>query len=367
MTIEDLALYFTKGLGSRGAAHLVDYFGSAERIYEASRRELVEGAGLRVEIADRILAHEGMREAEQEIKYCQKHDIRIIAATDDDYPEALRATVDRPHILFIMGNVEALRKQCLAMVGTREISPSGIHSANILIKDLGDQVADLCIVSGLAYGADSACHRAALANGITTVAIIPSNLPSITPAAHAQLASEIIKAGGAIVSELSSQTRNNGSHFISRNRIIAGMSLATLVVESPAEGGSLKTADIADSYSRTLLALPGRITDTNSFGTNNLIRSGKARLVLTANDIIEDVGLQRTEQCVTQIEENQPKIVLTDEEQRVINAFKEGAILDWSELLAATQMSMGELAMTMMELELKGAIRTLPGKRYEVI
>ena len=367
MTIEDLALYFTKGLGSRGAAHLVDHFGSAERIYEASLSELINDAGLRPEIAERIVAHEGMREAEQEIKYCQRHDIRIIAATDEDYPEALRATIDRPHILFVMGNVEALGKQCLAMVGTREITPSGIHSANILIKDLSEEVANLCIVSGLAYGADSACHRAALANGITTVAIIPSNLPKITPAAHSQLAGEIIKAGGAIVSELSSQTRNNGSHFISRNRIIAGMSLATLVVESPAEGGSLSTADIADSYSRTVLALPGRITDTNAFGTNNLIRSGKARLVLTANDIIEDAGLQRTEHSATPTEENKPSIALSDEEQRVINSFKEGAILDWSELLASTQMSMGELAMIMMELELKGAIRTLPGKRYEVI
>ena len=367
MTIEDLALYFTKGLGSRGAAHLVDHFGSAERIYEASRSELINGAGLRVEIADRILAHEGMREAEQEIKYCQKHDIRIIAATDDDYPEALRATADRPHILFIMGNVEALRKQCLAMVGTREISPSGIHSANILIKDLGDQVADLCIVSGLAYGADSACHRAALANGITTVAIIPSNLPSITPAAHAQLASEIIKAGGAIVSELSSQTRNNGSHFISRNRIIAGMSLATLVVESPAEGGSLKTADIADSYSRTVLALPGRITDTNSFGTNNLIRSGKARLVLTADDIIEDAGLQRSTKGQITTTDNKEEVALTESERKIIDAFKQSSILDWSELLASTGLSMGELAMVMMDLEFKGAIRTLPGKRYEVI
>ena len=145
------------------------------------------------------------------------------------------------------------------------------------------------------------------------------------------------------------------------------MSLATLVVESPAEGGSLSTADIADSYSRTVLALPGRITDSNSFGTNNLIRSGKARLVLTANDIIEDAGLERKSHNDIQTEEIKPNIALTADEQKVIDSFKEGAILDWSELLASTQMSMGELAMTMMELELKGAIRTLPGKRYEVI
>ena len=367
MTIEDLALYFTKGIGSRGAAHLVEHFETAERLFSASKEELTYGAGLRSELAERILAGEGMREAEREIKYCQKHDIRIISATDEEYPEPLRATIDRPHILFVLGEVSALSKQTLAMVGTREISPSGIHSANILIKDLSEEVADLCIVSGLAYGADSACHRAALANGVTTVAIIPSTLPSITPTSHEQLAKEIIKAGGAIVSELSSQTRNNGSHFISRNRIIAGMSLATLVVESPAKGGSLSTADIADSYSRTVLALPGRITDTNSFGTNNLIRSGKARLVLTADDIIEDAGLKRSTKEQTTTTDNKEEIALTESERKIIDAFKQSSILDWSELLASTGLSMGELAMVMMDLEFKGAIRTLPGKRYEVI
>ncbi len=367
MTIEDLALYFTKGIGSRGAAHLIEYFGSAEALFGASRSELKEGAGLREELAERILSGEGMQAAEREIKYCQRHDIRLLAATDKEYPETLRATVDRPHILFVQGEVSVLSKQTLAMVGTREISPSGIHTANILINDLAKSVDDLCIVSGLAYGADSACHRAALANGVATVAIVPSTLPNITPTSHEQLAKEIIKAGGAIISELSSQTRNNGTHFISRNRIIAGMSLGTLVVESPAEGGSLATADIADSYSRTLMALPGRITDTNSFGTNNLIRSGKARLVLTADDIIEDVGLRRKSDDNAPAQSSKPDVELSAQEQRVLEAFKEGTTLDWSELLASTGFTMGELAMVMMDLELKGAIRTLPGKRYEAI
>ena len=367
MTIEDLALYFTKGIGSRGAAHLIDYFGSAERLYAASRSEISEGAGLRDELAERILQKEGFREAEREIEYCRKNNICIISATDIDYPEPLRETIDRPHILFVQGNVEALHKQNIAMVGTREVSPSGIHISNMIVESLAKEVDNLCIVSGLAYGTDSACHRAALANNVCTVAVTPSALPNIVPTAHLTLAREIIKAGGAIVSELSSQSRNNGSHFISRNRIIAGLSLGTIVVESPASGGSLSTADIADSYGRTVMAIPGRLTDTSSFGTNNLIRSGKARLVLTADDIIEDVGLSRRSEGKHQESSESPNVELSDSEQRVVDAFREQGILDWSELLDSTQLSMGELSMVIMDLEFKGLVRALPGKRYEVI
>lgn len=367
MTIEDLALYFTKGIGSIGAAHLVEYFGSAERIFSASLSELIEGAGLRDDLAKRIIAQEGMSNAECEIKYCQKHDIRTIAATDDEYPEPLRATADRPHVLFVQGNVDALCKQTLAMVGTREVSPSGVHICNQLIAALASEARDLCIVSGLAYGTDSACHRAALANNVCTVAVVPSSLPKIIPTAHETLAREILKAGGAIVSELSSQTRNNGAHFISRNRIIAGMSLGTVIVESPASGGSLSTADIADSYNRTVMAVPGRITDTTSFGTNNLIRSGKARLVLTADDIIEDVGLCRSTNIAESNDTNQPDIELSEQERLVVEAMRSQAIVEWSDLLNATALSMGELSMVVMDLEFKGVIRALPGKRYEVI
>jgi DNA processing protein len=236
-----------------------------------------------------------------------------------------------------------------------------------LVESLAKEVDDLCIVSGLAYGTDSACHRAALANNVCTVAVTPSALPNIVPTAHLTLAREIIKAGGAIVSELSSQSRNNGSHFISRNRIIAGLSLGTIVVESPASSGSLSTADIADSYGRTVMAIPGRLTDTSSFGTNNLIRSGKARLVLTADDIIEDVGLRRKSISEETAEDNTHKAELSDHEQRVIDAFRGQGILDWSELLEGTQLTMGELSMVIMDLEFKGLVRALPGKRYEAI
>ena len=366
MVIEDLALLFIRGLGSRGIVHLIDHFGSAEAIYRAPLNALVNDAKLRKDVAERIVAGEGMKEAEHEVEYCRKHQICAIAATDEEYPEALRETSDRPHVLFVKGNVRALHMRTLSMVGTREATPSGIHAADKIISSLATQVPNLCIVSGLAYGIDSACHRSALAHKVTTVAVVADTLPNVSPAPNRNLADEILRQGGAIVSELHSQSKQNGQLFIARNRIIAALSMGTIVVESPASGGSLATADIADSYGRTLMALPGRITDSQSFGSNNLIRSGKARMILTANDIIEDLGWS-VEQQTEETEIESPLANLNPTEQIIYKAFDSAATLDWAGLTTATGLTMGELAMALMDMELKGLVRCLPGKRYERI
>lgn len=365
MTIEDFALLFTRGIGSRGAAHLIDYFGSAEALFGASRAELIEGARLRTELAERILAREGMSLAEREIKYCRKHNIRALAATDEEYPSLLRDTPDRPHVLFVCGDVAALRGSMLSVVGTRAMTPHGQHITTSLVGDLATMVDDLVVVSGLAYGVDAAAHRAALAHGVRTVAVVANALPDVTPAAHRSLADDILRNGGAIVSELHSATRQNGTLFLARNRIIAGLSAATLVAESPASGGSLATADIADSYHRVVLALPGRASDSASFGSNNLIRTGKARLVLTAADILEDVGWQcsvPTQSCT----ESEP-LQLTDAQSRIYDIISSEQTIDMDTLLARSSMSFGELSMVIMELELKGVIRCLAGRKYEKI
>ena len=366
MVIEDLALLFIRGLGSRGIVHLIDHFGSAEAIFSAPLNVLINDAKLRKDVAERIVAGEGMQEAKREIEYCRKNQIYPIAATDEEYPETLRETSDRPHVLFVRGNIEALHMHTLSMVGTREASPSGIHAADKIIAGLAAQLPDICIVSGLAYGIDSACHRSALAHNVTTVAVVADILPNVSPAPNRNLADEIIRQGGAIVSELHSQSKQNGQLFIARNRIIAALSMGTIIVESPASGGSLATADIADSYGRTLMALPGRITDTQSFGSNNLIRCGKARMVLTANDVMEDLGWS-TIQPIEAIAETSSLAKLNPTEQLIYKAFDTATTLDWATLIATTGLTMGELAMALMDMELKGVVRCLPGKRYERI
>ncbi|MBQ5736663.1 MAG: DNA-processing protein DprA [Alistipes sp.] len=369
MTIEDLALLFVRGLGSRGIVQLLDAVGSAEEVFAMSEGQLTAHYGLRKDVAEQIVSKECFRDAEREIEYCRRHNICIIAAGDEDYPPLLREAEDRPHVLFVQGNVAALTKRTLSMVGTREASSSGVYVVDKLVGGLAEKVSDLCIVSGLAYGIDAACHRAALTHNVATVAVVASVLPEVTPAPHRALADDILRNGGALVSELHSQTKQNGKMFISRNRIIAALSMGTVVVESPLSGGSLATADIADGYYRTVMAVPGRITDSSSMGSNNLIRSGKARMVLTANDIIEDMDWQTTVREADVVADVGDDILesLTAEQRAVLEAISSGVTADWAQLQQTTGLSIGGLSMVVIELEMRGLIRALPGQRYERI
>lgn len=366
MTIEDIALLYVQGLGSRGVAHLIDHYGSAEAVYSASVGSLVADMGLRKDIAEGIVNGEGISMAKREVEYCRRHGIFMVAATDNEYPAPLRETLDRPHILFVKGEIEALSQPTLSMVGTREMSPSGQHITNRLIEDLASQVERFTIVSGIAYGIDAACHRAAITHKVPSVAVLANALPDVNPTPHRQLAEDILKNGGALVSELTSQSRQNGKHFIARNRIIAGLSMGVVVVESQASGGSLSTAALADGYGRTVMAVPGRITDTTSFGTNNLIRSGMARLILTAKDIISDMDWERY--CVEGKESKAEAVEVATfdaNEQLIFEQFNSTEQLDIQQLMGATGLTIGQLMMALMSLELKGVIRTLPGQRYE--
>ncbi|MBO7189083.1 MAG: DNA-processing protein DprA [Alistipes sp.] len=368
MTIEDVAILYVQGLGVRGVAHLIDHYGSAEAVYSAPMASLIADAGLRKDIAENISLGEGISVARREVEYCRKHGIFMVAATDAEYPALLRETGDRPHILFVKGNIEALSRPMLSMVGTREMSPSGQHITNRLIEGLASTVDSFTLVSGIAYGVDAACHRAAIAHHIPSVAVLANALPEVNPTPHRQLAEDILKNGGALISELTSQSRQNGKHFIARNRIIAGLSMGVVVVESPASGGALSTADLADGYGRAVMAVPGRVTDVSSFGTNNLIRSGKARLVMTAQDIICDMDWERyCIKTITETMQQNESLSLAPDEEMVFEVFKSVAQPDVQQLINATGYTIGELMMILMGLELKGLIRTLPGQRYERI
>ena len=369
MTIEDIALLYVQGLGSRGVVRLIDHYGSAEAVYSASVASLVADVGLRKDIAEGIVSGEGISMAQREVEYCRRHGILMVAATDREYPVSLRETVDRPHILFVKGNVEALSAPMLSMVGTREMSPSGQLITNRLIEGLASELDNFTLVSGIAYGIDATCHSAAIAHKVPSVAVLDNALPEINPAPHRQLSEDILSNGGALISELTSQSRQNGRYFIARNRIIAGLSMGVVVVESQASGGSLSTATLADGYGRTVMAVPGRATDTTSFGTNNLIRSGMARLILTAQDIIADMDWERY--CIklkTETIVDDAKVDdLNDNERLVYEQFEGAEQVDIHYLISATELTIGELMMTLMSLELKGVIRTLPGQRYEKI
>lgn len=364
MTIDDIALTLIPGLGIKGVVHLLETFGTAQAVFAASADELTGRAELRPDIARSIVARKSHPEAERELCHCRRHGITPLASTDEAYPALLREIPDYPHILYIKGNAEVLSRRCISMVGTRRISTYGQRLCNELVQGLL-RIPRIVVVSGLAFGVDVACHRAALAAGIPTVGVLANPLPDVTPAQHTDVALDMIERGGALVSELHSQSKQKGTFYLARNRIIAGLSAGTVVVESPASGGSLTTAHYADGYDRTVMAPPGRTTDGNSLGTNTLIRNRKATLIRSANDIAEEL---QWEFALTRNEKTAPAPTpeLTAEEQEVLSLLSDEP-RTLAELIAASRRDYATLSVLLMGLELSQAIRQLPGSRYERI
>ena len=233
MTIEDIALQMTPGIGIKGAVHLLERFGDARSIFAATADELAAKAGLRPDTAQQLVRRKGFPAAERELAHCRRNGIAAVASTDPEYPQLLREITDYPHVIYIKGCVEALSARCISIVGTREATPYGQTACNRLVGGLAERVPRLSVVSGLAFGIDVAAHRAALEAGVQTVAVVANPLPGVTPAQHTDVARDILAHGGALITELHSQSKQNGNFYLARNRIIAGLSAGCIVVESP--------------------------------------------------------------------------------------------------------------------------------------
>lgn len=366
MTIEDLALTMTAELGVKGVVHLLERFGSAERIFAASEAELREVGRLRGAAVKNLCRRSGFAAARREEAYCRKHGLRAIASTDPDYPLPLHEISDYPHVLYIKGDAGALRGPCLSMVGTRMMTHYGERVAIGLIRGLAERIPDLVVVSGLAFGIDSVCHRAAMACGLRTVAVVPCALPGVVPSSHTRLAQEIVETGGAIVTELPSSTVQTGDLYPARNRIIAGLSEGTVVVESPALSGSLQTADHADGYGRTVMAVPGRTEDERSLGANLLIRNQKARMILSAEDILRELSWDLRPKMVRPVRPAEP-IPLTADEQGLLGCFRTDDPVSLAELQELCGLDPGAISALLVGLEMSGAVHKLPGNRYEKV
>ena len=366
MILDELALTFVPELGVRGIAHLVEIYGNAEEVYVQKEYDLMLCAELRKDIAARIVQKVGYAEAERELRYCEQHGIKISSYNDYDYPPLLREAADHPHIVYSLGDLEALQsKHILSVVGTRRISSYGEGVCAKIIPELAEMFPDLVVVSGLAFGVDAAAHRAALAAGVKTVGVIANKLPDITPAQHRNLAKDMLDNGGAIITELHSQTKQNGSYYIPRNRIIAGVAEGLLVVESPSNGGSLSTAKAADAYSRTIMAVPGRITDSRSEGTNHLIKTNIAQLVTSAEDMAKALGWE-IPGAVPEKMRFAPHEV-TPKERAVYNAVADNSDgLTMDKIAEMTALTVSEVSAILLNMELSGMVRQLPGKVYVI-
>lgn len=363
MLIDDIALTLIPGIGPKTAAYLLTHYASAEALFAAEAPEIISRTNLNERLAKSIARKETHRRAEQEMRYCERNGIRVIASTDPLYPKLLPECGDHPHVLYYIGDPEALTGRMLSVVGTRRMTSYGQKVCSGLIADLAAMHPDLVIVSGLAFGVDAAAHRSALAAGLRTVAVTADSLPDIYPSAHVSLAAEMARSGGGVLTEYHSGNKDKGVNFVPRNRIIAGMSCGTLIVESGAKGGSLITAGMADGYNRSVMAVPGRIQESASEGTNRLISTQRAVMVCSAHDIARELGWDSAAEPAPK--RDYEASTLSEGAKRLIGFIREGEQIMIDDLARAVGMTTSELAPLLLELEFDGAIRMLPGKSYE--
>ncbi len=363
MDIEDIALTLEQGVGVKSAAVLIAEFGSAGAVYGASAGEIVHRTGLRRPLADQIVRRETWRQAEREQAYLNKHGLEGIASTDGDYPPLLREASDRPHVLYVRGNAEALGLRCVSMVGTRRLSSYGQTMCDRLVGQLAERVPGLCIVSGLAFGIDVHCHRAALRHGVPTVAVVANTLPEVMPTQHTDIARDIVAGGGAIVSEYHSNSKQTGDFYLARNRIVAALSEGTVVVEAPHGSGALATADLALGYNRMVMAVPGRATDEAAFGTNALIKSERAAMVCSGEDIVRTLGWDL---YVPEVGERPVRSAagISSDAEGLLGCFVSGDAVSVDTLAELTALDHTALAPLLLELEFAGRVRRLPGGSY---
>lgn len=365
MNVNDIALTLERGLGVKTIPRLLEIYGTADAIYAASPGDLMHRGGLREPLAMQIPRKECHRQAEKELKYVAKNGLAAIASTDDEYPPLMREMNDYPHVLYVRGNAGALRARGLSMVGTRNISRYGQDMCDSLVRELAERVPGLSIVSGLAFGADVACHRAAIRYGLTTVAIVANALPEVTPSQHSDIARDFIDRGGAVISEYHSNSKQTGDFYVARNRLIAGMSEGTVIVEADTGSGALHTARFALGYDRQLMALPGRANDKMAKGCNNLIKNNSAQMVCSGEDIIRALSWDFN---VPEIGERpkRPAVEVSADAQGLLGCFADGDTVSTDRLGELTALGHGELAPLLLELEFAGMVRKLPGGFYEL-
>ena len=362
MTIEDIALQMTKGLGPKGVAHLLQHFDDARAIFAATADTLTGIAQLRPDLADRIVRRQGFGDAERELAFCRRHAIRPVASTDPEYPELLHEIPDYPHVIYTQGNLSALSRRCLSIVGTRSMTSYGQAQCTRLIGELAERIPDLCIVSGLEFGINSAVHHTALSAHVPSIAVLPAPLPKIVPAQLTNLAREIVEKGGLLHTEASSRPPRSPG-YSARNRLIAGMSMGCVVIEAPEDSGTLSIANFANDYDRLTMAVPGRTTDEHSRGTNRLIRNRKAQLILSADDIIRELNWDLGPNAAAP----RPRPVAPDLQAAtldLLDLIPKDTPLSIDELAAKTDMNISELQVTLLQLDISGVIQMLPGNCY---
>ena len=356
-----LALQSIPNLGDSTAKKLIRHLGSAEAVLNSKKASLLKIEGIGAIRIKELHDPKYLKRAEEELKFIEKNKIKVNYYKDEDYPEKLKHCLDGPILLFSKGNISLKNKRIISIVGTRNITAHGQAFCEELVADLAPL--DPVIISGFAYGVDITAQKAAVKHNLQTIGCLAHGFNQIYPKTHSKYVAQIEENGGFYTDFWSSQTfdRNN---FLKRNRIIAGLSEATVVIESAEKGGSLVTADIANSYNREVFAVPGRATDSQSKGCNNLIKSQNAHLLTSAADLIYILNWQLEEEKRTV--QKQMFVELEPQEQLIFDYLNQGK-QQLDVIALECKIPTYKVAGILLDMELKGVVRPLPGKLFEVI
>ncbi len=359
-----LALQKVEGVGSITAKKLINALGSPENVFKTSKTQLLKIDGIGEIVYKNLQKKDIFKHAENELNFIEKDNISFCLFNDSSYPYYLKQCSDAPFILFHSGNINLDNKKMISIVGTRQITNYGIEFLRSFMEDIAPL--NPVIVSGFAYGVDIMAHQLALEYQLQTIGVLAHGLNQIYPKSHKKYMAKMLDNGG-FMTEFWSNTNPDKENFVKRNRIVAGMCEATLVVESGEQGGSLITAKMANDYSREVFAVPGRVKDKYSVGCNNLIKTQRAHLVTQAADLIYILNWDLKNKNSEKIIQKQLFIELTDEEQIIYNFLKNQEKEMMDSIAIACDYPIYKVSSILLNMELKGVVRPLPGKYFEVI
>ncbi len=361
-----LALTRVRGLGAAAVCNILRAVEEPELLFENldSLDEIIPDAGPELRAA--LASPEPMQLAKAELQFINEKGIKAICIGDEEYPYRLSECSDAPPVIYTLGNVNLNAPHIVSIVGTRRATEYGKDLCNSLVADLSRLLPDTLIVSGLAYGIDVCAHRAALKNGLPTIGVLAHGLDRIYPASHRSVAKEML-ANGGLLTEFMSRTEPYKHNFLQRNRIVAGLADATVVVESPSHGGSLVTASIAQSYARDCFAFPGRVNDQYSIGCNELIARSSAALITSAYDLVEAMNWgSAIKGNVSQEQELFPQ--LSALEQQLLDLLREhNDGLQINQIVIALDIPVSKVMPVLFELEMKNLVRAVAGGCYRAI
>ncbi len=361
--LHQIALTFVKNIGPSLGKVLVSHLGGAEAVFNAPKYKLLGVPGIAEKTFNNLNFNEALQKAEEELNFIEKNNIDVLFYTDSRFPKRLKNCFDSPILLYSKGNADLNARRIVSIVGTRNATDYGKQLCAQLIEEL--QQYDVLVVSGLAFGIDVTAHRECLKNKVTTVGVLGHGLDRMYPSQNRVTADKMLENGG-LLTEYPSGTIPDRENFPQRNRIVAGIADATIVIEASVKGGALITAEIANSYNRDVFAFPGRVDDVYSEGCNFLIRNNKAALLTCVADLAYSLGWEKPDDTKP-VEQFMLPLDLTSDEQTIFDIIQQHkAPLAIDDLTLKTNMPMSQLAMNLLNMEMQGFIRSLPGKMYKV-